>query len=597
MANPSLIVGDGNWAVKSDSLLGYKTIDGKYYPREFTVTRATTATRVNETGLVQLVPYNLAQYSEQFDNVAWSKFDASITTNTTTAPNGTLTADSFIENTANAQHQCVYQSAAAGGIYTATVYAKPNVRNWLFINVAGASNYGAWFDIQNGVVGTIQSNITSATITSAGNGWYRCIITANTAALLPRISLGLSTGNNIVVYTGDGTSGLFIWGAQLVEGTLPLTYLPTTTRLNIPRVDYSTGSAALLVEPQRTNLAVYSEQFDNASWTKGGSTIIADSIVSPSGVQNADTFNEGTTTNVHSIINYFSISSGVNNTFSVYIKKGTSSYIRISIADNTLSTIWVCAQFNLDTLTFTSGVGSAGGTFISASIVSANNGWYRCILVGNIPITGVGMCIISSSNGVAITSADSRGRATYTGISNTFYLWGAQLEAGSYATSYIPTTAASVTRNTDTITKSNVFTNGYITSAGGTWFVELRNNIPLTRDANTAGLNLDTSLGVDGFAIRNNATATRLTISKYIASARTDLYVTTTNTCKIAIKWNGTTADIFENGIKVVSATAFTTTAMQLINGTSADVTKNINQMALYTTSLTDTECQQLTTL
>jgi hypothetical protein len=56
---PSLVIGNGNWAVKSDSLLGYKTIDGKYYPREFTFTRATTGTRVNEAGLVEVVPYNL----------------------------------------------------------------------------------------------------------------------------------------------------------------------------------------------------------------------------------------------------------------------------------------------------------------------------------------------------------------------------------------------------------------------------------------------------------------------------------------------------------------------------------------------------------
>jgi hypothetical protein len=55
----SLVLGNGNWAVKSDSLLGYKTIDGKYYPREFTFTRATTGTRVNEAGLVEVVPYNL----------------------------------------------------------------------------------------------------------------------------------------------------------------------------------------------------------------------------------------------------------------------------------------------------------------------------------------------------------------------------------------------------------------------------------------------------------------------------------------------------------------------------------------------------------
>jgi hypothetical protein len=55
----SLVIGNGNWAVKSDSLLGYKINGGKYYPREMSVVRATTGTRINEDGLVELVPYNL----------------------------------------------------------------------------------------------------------------------------------------------------------------------------------------------------------------------------------------------------------------------------------------------------------------------------------------------------------------------------------------------------------------------------------------------------------------------------------------------------------------------------------------------------------
>ena len=94
----SLVIGEGNWAVKSDSLLGYKINGGKYYPREMSVVRATTGTRINEDGLVELVPYNLVQYSEQFDNVAWTKFNATVTANTAVAPDGNTTADTITSN-------------------------------------------------------------------------------------------------------------------------------------------------------------------------------------------------------------------------------------------------------------------------------------------------------------------------------------------------------------------------------------------------------------------------------------------------------------------------------------------------------------------
>jgi hypothetical protein len=155
-----------------------------------------------------------------------------------------------------------------------------------------------------------------------------------------------------------------------------------------------------------------------------------------------------------------------------------------------------------------------------------------------------------------------------------------------------------VTRNADVISRNNIFTNGLVTASGGTWFVDIRNNRFLTRDAGSVGIALADSNtgGVNSFSLRS--LSQRINVAKYIAGAPTSLFATTTDTAKIAIKWNGTTADVFVNGVKVVTETAFTTTALEFLTNTATqDVPKYINQMALFPTPLTDTQCTQLTTL
>jgi len=174
-----------------------------------------------------------------------------------------------------------------------------------------------------------------------------------------------------------------------------------------------------------------------------------------------------------------------------------------------------------------------------------------------------------------------------------------QLETGNYATSYIPTLGSAQTRNADALTRANIFSNNLITSAGGTWFIHLRNNIALKRDAPTPSISIDTAILTNGFSIKHiDSTSTlRLCVVKVISGVLTNIFVTTTDTVKIAIKWNGTTADVFQNGVKVVTATAFTTTAMQNLSLLGTDVSKSINSTMLFPTPLTDTECINLTTL
>jgi hypothetical protein len=178
------------------------------------------------------------------------------------------------------------------------------------------------------------------------------------------------------------------------------------------------------------------------------------------------------------------------------------------------------------------------------------------------------------------------------------YLWGGQFEAGAYPTTYIPTTTASATRIADSFSRNNIYTNGLITSSGGTWFVELRGNVAYTRGSSLVGLFLgDTSVGqTNSFAISCPTGNDRLRIGKFFGGYA-QLFQTTTDTVKIAIKWNGSTADVFVNGTKQVSATSFTATALEfLAHSTSVDVPKFIQQMALFNYPLSDADCQLITT-
>ena len=176
-----------------------------------------------------------------------------------------------------------------------------------------------------------------------------------------------------------------------------------------------------------------------------------------------------------------------------------------------------------------------------------------------------------------------------------------QLETGAYPTTYIPTTTGTVTRVADTMSRNNIFTNGLITAAGGTWFFELNNNISLVRESASNGIRISDTLNFlsgNGIYIRNGiSTASTLMFFKYINGSPNFLYTLPFTTSKIAIKWNGLTADFFVNGTKVISATSFLTTNMDFLNVEAVDVPKYIKSMLLFPTSLTDTECTNLTTL
>lgn len=366
---------------------------------------------------------------------------------------------------------------------------------------------------------------------------------------------------------------------------------------NVPRLSYMYGSCpSALLEPQRTNLILQSEDLSNG-WSVEGVAISTNTTNSPDGNLTADTIAETAVTDVHRVYRTaITITSGSNYAFSFYVKKDTQRYVRLVINQSSSTSIWVAVQFDLDTQTFTSGVGSGGGTFVSASITSASNGFYRITLVGSLTTTSA-FAFLALSNGNAISSSDSRGCPNYLGnVNNRIWAWGGQFEVGAYATTYIPTTTASATRINDSFSRTNIYTNGLISASGGTWFVELKNNVSYTRDGSMRlGIGDTTSLLTNSLYVIPSSIG-RLVIFKTLSGVNTSLFSTTTDNVKIAIKWNGLTADVFVNGVKVVSATTFTTTIMENLLNTASNVPIFIQTMALYNEPKSDQFCIDLTT-
>jgi hypothetical protein len=167
---------------------------------------------------------NLLGYTEDFSNGVWANSNLTITTNSIIAPNGTLTADK-IENNATVGNHFVRQTITSTSlqVYTLSVYLKEGTKNVITIADGFNTNELGTYNLSTQTA-TNRAG-TNASITSVGNGWYRCSITYTPTST----SLGfmLFSGNT---YAGTDTSGNFYsWGAQLELGSTATTYQPIAT--------------------------------------------------------------------------------------------------------------------------------------------------------------------------------------------------------------------------------------------------------------------------------------------------------------------------------------------------------------------------------
>ena len=164
---------------------------------------------------------NDTDFSEYFNASYWTKSDATIVNNVTISPEGVQNASKIVESSSTSSHRIYEGTTGSSSIFS--FYAKAAERTW--VSVLSNSGGFSYFDIGNGVLGTIQSS-SVGTIESVGSGWYRCTLYNGHGTYGNYI--GLASANNTSSYTGDGTSGVYIWGAQLESNaSYHTSYIPT----------------------------------------------------------------------------------------------------------------------------------------------------------------------------------------------------------------------------------------------------------------------------------------------------------------------------------------------------------------------------------
>jgi hypothetical protein len=429
---------------------------------------------------------NLLLRSQELDNAIWLKVAASVTANTTAAPDGTTTAETLTASATNENHLITQVITTSSDTRVVSFFAKKGTLDFVQFAAAGDVNVFANFDLDAGVVGTKGSAVSASSMVDVGNGWFRCISVYASAAAA-NIGLCLVTSASAArreVWTALGTETVFLWGAQLEQRSAVTAYQVTTTQSitnyipvlqsaanNVARFDHnpvSGESLGLLVEEQRTNLILYSQEFGDVSWTKTNATVIDNTVIAPDGTLTGDLLKASdlVTSSARDIRQNTNTAVSVVNTFSCYAKARNGNFLNMTFRNQAAATNFCAAEFNLSTGVVSVAASNGGNaTGASASITSVGNGWYRCLISGIADTSGTQISTLL----IGRTSSNSNAVAENTELC---FIWGAQLEAGAFPTSYIPTVASQVTRSADAASMTGANFSSWYRADEGTLYTE-----------------------------------------------------------------------------------------------------------------------------
>ena len=478
----SLLTIPSGW---SDGVLGsLKPDDGS---GDFTFSRGSdlSATRVNEDGYIEKGYENLLLQSNQFDTT-WTTSNASVTGGQS-GYDGSTDAWQLTSTTTGSAQRVQQSFAAVTGVYNFSVYAKAGTYNQdLYFRVVGSINYRAYFDLSDG---SLQggSDLITYKSTNVGNGWYRY-----------EVSFNVNGASNFEIRfrnTNDTGSYFYIQDAMLNQGLVAYPYIETTTATaknatileDQPRIDYTSGNGAVLIEPSSTNKVVNSE---NPVYTFNEGLIINQNYsLSPEGIINANKIIPTTANSRHNLRLNYSTPGGFD-IISCFVKQ--DGYSNVQIASWATGADYI--NFNLSGNGSVATTGSSGPSIYG--IEPYRDGWFR--IYANVKASGSGLIGIG-----VITNPSSIWAESFIGNGNDgILIYGIQIEESTKPTSYIPTYGISTTRAKDTATLTkNV-------ASTGTIYININSNS--TKTLTFLGGNVSVIKGTNKIAMAYSPTALKI---------------------------------------------------------------------------------------
>ena len=448
---------------------------------------------------------------------------------------------------------------------------------------------------------------TSATTATTQAGIATTQAAAATAAAVgaSNIVLGVST-----LYPAIRPSlSLDFASGQVVDPRITFTRASTATRTNsrgliellpsgVPRIDFDPVTLAckgLLVEEQRTNLLLRSEEFDNASWIKAATTITANAIASPDGATTTDKLIASAASAYHYAGQSCTVLSNTVVTLSIYAKAGEYGYIHLQATPD--GTNYIFCGFDLTAGTAGTPVNAGNGSGAYGTITPVGGGWYRCTLTG-IPSSTVAnpLCAVYVHNASTTYSL-----CTGNGTSG-LYIWGAQLEAGAFPTSYIPTVASQVTRAADVASMTGANFSSWYRADEGSFVVSadtltnnsLKNTVYLDNPASGyMSIKAGRPSGFTGFTVLDDAAALSADLSGSAYSAN--------GVMTLALAYKANDFALSDRGGVVATDTSGSLPVGISAMGLGSDLVGNyqnghIRSLSYYPKRLTNAELQALST-